>query len=93
MLNNYLYSIAKMKIWTTQEEGENLKRLFAGINKAEFARNHKFPGGDSMISQNISGHRPMSLEAAVIYTKAFDLSFILPSDNFCKIASGITDRH
>lgn len=61
MLNNYLYSIAKMKIWTKQEEGENLKRLLLGINQAEFARETQFPGGPSMISQNISGNRPLFL--------------------------------
>jgi phage repressor protein C with HTH and peptisase S24 domain len=71
MLNINLYSIAKMKTWTTQEEADNLKELFKSVeNKAEFAREHKFPGGASMISQNISGNRPISMEAAIIYSTA-----------------------
>jgi SOS-response transcriptional repressor LexA len=72
MLNIFLYSIAKMKIWNTQEEAENLSALFVGVNKAEFARKYNVPGGPSMLSQNVSGHRPISLEAAIAYAKGFD---------------------
>jgi SOS-response transcriptional repressor LexA len=74
MLNIFLYSIAKMKIWTTQEEADNLALRFAGVNKAEFARKFDVPGGASMLSQHVSGHRPISLEAAIAYTKGFDCS-------------------
>jgi phage repressor protein C with HTH and peptisase S24 domain len=63
-----------MKIWTAQEEADNLKELFKDVeNKAEFARNYKFPGGASMISQNISGNRPISMEAAIIYATALQV--------------------
>lgn len=55
-------------IWTTEEEAANLAALFAAVdNKAAFARTHNVPGGASMLSQHISGHRPMSMEAAVAY--------------------------
>jgi phage repressor protein C with HTH and peptisase S24 domain len=74
MLNNYLYSIAKMKILTTQEEAERLSKRFQGVNKAEFARTYEVPGGPSMLSQHVSGHRPISLEAAIAYAKGFKCS-------------------
>jgi phage repressor protein C with HTH and peptisase S24 domain len=74
MLNIYLYSIAKMKIWTAQEEADNLKKLFIGVNKKAFAEKWMVPGGPSMVSQHISGHRPISLEAAIAYAKGFECS-------------------
>lgn len=49
---------------------ESLKRD-KGISKALFARKYKVPGGASMISQHISDHRPISLEAASAYVKGF----------------------
>lgn len=59
---------------------ENLKRE-KGITKAAFARMNKVPGGASMISQNISGNRPISLEAASAYASGFgcNLADISPS--------------
>lgn len=63
-----------------EEEGGRLKKKFqslkaeTGMGKAEFARTFKVPGGASMISQNISGHRPISLEAAVAYMTGFKCS-------------------
>lgn len=71
MLNNLGYSIANVEIWTIEEEASRLGKRLQGINKAEFARLHKIPGGASMVSQHISGIRPMSLKAAVAYAKAF----------------------
>ena len=43
----------------------------AGRNQAAFARAHGIPGGASMVSQHISGHRPVSLEAAIAYARGF----------------------
>lgn len=61
-----------MKIWSTEEEAANLKKLFEAVgNKAEFVRVHKIKGGPSMLSQHLSGNRPMSLEAATIYAREF----------------------
>ena len=62
----------------TESDGARLKKRFAahksqtGMSKAEFARTFKIPGGASMISQHISGHRPISLEAAVAYMRGFN---------------------
>ena len=61
----------------TETDGARLQRMFdalkseTGMKKAEFARVFKFPGGASMISQHISGHRPISLDAMVAYAKGF----------------------
>jgi len=56
-----------------RQEGQRLAQLLArsGItNKAEFARDWKLKGGASMLSQHISGNRPISLDAAVVYCTA-----------------------
>lgn len=66
-----------MRKMTNQEVGLMLKRRFDelklrdGIGKAEFARQHGLKGGDSMISQHISGNRPIGIVAAMRYAKAF----------------------
>lgn len=65
-----------------ETDGSRLKKKFAalktetGMNKAAFARVFKVPGGASMISQHISGHRPIGLDAIVAYTKGFKCSVI-----------------
>lgn len=64
-----------MTIWTKQEEAEALKRRFMDVeNRADFAREFNVPGGDSMINQHITGHRSISLKAAVAYAKGFGCS-------------------
>jgi len=64
-----------LEIWTKEQEAKNLSHLFEGVsNKAAFAREFKVPGGASMLSQHCSGHRPMSLEAAIAYAKGFKCS-------------------
>lgn len=60
-----------MKIWTQEEEAKNLANLFAGKNRAAFAREFKVPGGQTMIYQHIKGLRPISLEAALCYAAGF----------------------
>ncbi len=55
----------------TMTDGHRLERLLGKANRAKFARDHKIKGGDSMISQHVSGHRPISLEAAIAYARAF----------------------
>ncbi len=60
-----------------QQEGQRLAQLLArhGItNKSEFARQHRLKGGPSMLSQHISGNRPISLDAAVVYCTALRVS-------------------
>jgi len=64
----------------TETDGARIQKMFdalkleTGMKKAEFARVFNFPGGASMISQHISGHRPISLDAMVAYTKGFNCS-------------------
>nr|DAO72422.1 MAG TPA: Repressor protein CI [Caudoviricetes sp.] len=53
------------------QEAAKLARRFRGRSKAAFAREFAVPGGPSMISQHISGHRPISLEAAAAYARGF----------------------
>lgn len=60
-----------MKIWSTEEEAMHLKALFDGVNRAKFARDNGFPGGQSMIYQHLTGNRPISLEAAMSYAAGF----------------------
>ncbi|MCY1197227.1 hypothetical protein D9M72_85890 [compost metagenome] len=60
-----------MKIWTTEEEAAALRDRFVGINRAQFARLYKVKGGQAMIYQHINGLRPVNLEAATVYAKAF----------------------
>ncbi|MGF6212368.1 S24 family peptidase [Comamonas sp. 4034] len=62
-----------LKIWTVEEEAEHLRQRFAGVKKAAFARDFKVPGGASMLSQHLSGHRPMNLAAATAYANGFDV--------------------
>ncbi|WP_155808260.1 hypothetical protein [Bordetella petrii] len=61
-----------MKIWTTEEEAAELRNRFVGVNRAAFARQHKIAGGQAMIYQHINGLRPMSMEAAIAYARAFN---------------------
>ena len=51
-----------------QTEGENLRRLLASCNKAQFAREHGL--NPSMIGQQMRGERPISLAYAKVYAKA-----------------------
>lgn len=52
---------------TPEQEGARLKELLGNRNKAQFAKDAKIPGGASMLSQHLSGHRPISLTAATAY--------------------------
>lgn len=59
------------EIWTVEEEAARLRARFAGVAKAAFARDHGVPGGPSMLSQHLSAHRPLNLEAATAYAAGF----------------------
>lgn len=54
-----------------ESDGDRIKALMGTRKKAEFARQFKVPGGPSMISQNISGNRPVSIEGAIAYAQGF----------------------
>ncbi len=58
-------------MWSTEEEARQLGERFKGVNQAAFARDFNIPGGPSMISQHIKGHRPIGLDAALAYAKGF----------------------
>lgn len=66
-----------MTTWTKEQEAEALRKRFEslkkerGVSRAAFARNFEIKGGDSMINQHITGHRPLSKDAAIAYAKGF----------------------
>ena len=60
-----------MKIWSIEEEAKRLEERFIAVNQAKFARDHKVPGGASMLSQHIKGRRPINLDAANSYADGF----------------------
>ena len=83
-----LASLYMGKIWTTQEEADNLAKRFEGLNQAEFARVHNLPGGPSMLNQHIKGRRPMNMDAALVYMKAFGVRLDEISPRLWKEMSG-----
>ena len=58
---------------SAETDGQRLDRLLGDRNRAEFARAHGIAGGGSMISQHVSGNRPISIEAAVGYSRGLGL--------------------
>ncbi|RST54126.1 helix-turn-helix transcriptional regulator [Variovorax sp. DXTD-1] len=90
MLNLSTISIA-CKMSDAKSEGEALGRRLAGRNKAEFARAHKIPGGPSMLSQNISGNRPISLEAGIAYAKALGCTLAEISPRLAAMVASASD--
>jgi len=81
-----------MKIWTTAEEAELLKKRFAKENRAKFAREHGLAGGDSMVYQHITGRRPISLEAALDYARAFGCSLAEISPRLALEVNDVANR-
>ncbi|WP_259343415.1 S24 family peptidase, partial [Bordetella avium] len=63
-----------MKIWSVEEEAENLRARFQGVNRAAFARENNIPGGQAMVYQHVTGRRPLNLEAATAYAAGFGCS-------------------
>lgn len=61
-------------IWSEEEEAARLHARFDKISQAKFARDHKVPGGASMVSQHIKGRRPINLDAAKAYARGFKCS-------------------
>lgn len=54
---------------TNEQEGARLAELLGDRNRTAFAKEFDVPGGGSMISQHVSGHRPISLKAAAAYAR------------------------
>jgi hypothetical protein len=67
MLNRLSFSVAQMS--ERDEERQALAKLLQGREQKAFAAEFGVPGGPSMISQHLSGHRPISLEAAIAYAR------------------------
>ena len=59
-------------MWNIEEEAKRLAARFDGINRAAFAREHKVPGGATMVYQHIQGLKPISMNAAKAYAKGFN---------------------
>src|SRR4051812_14436487 len=94
LLFGYADSIAlPMKHWTHAQEAERLADRFAGINRAEFARVHKVPGGGSMIYQHMQGIRPIGLEAAIAYARGFRVPLSEISPRLAQLARDALGGH
>lgn len=79
-------------MWTRAEEAARLKERFKTVqNQAKFAREHSVPGGASMLSQHMSGNRPISMEAAVAYARAFKVPLAEISPRLAKEAAAIAN--
>lgn len=62
-------------MWNHDDEARHLRERFTAVrNKAAWAREHQLPGGASMLSQHIHGHRPINLDAAIAYARGFGVS-------------------
>ncbi len=58
----------------SEREALVLRTLMGDRSKVAFARQHKLPGGASMLSQHLHGHRPIGLEAAVVYCRGLGVT-------------------
>jgi phage repressor protein C with HTH and peptisase S24 domain len=54
---------------TGLKDNDRLRELFKGKRRVEFVRETNFSGGTSMVSQHLSGNRPISLLAAKQYAE------------------------
>ena len=60
-----------------QTDAQRLKNLLrdlkaeTGMTQARFAEKHRLPGGPSMLSQHVSGNRPINLDHVTAYVAAF----------------------
>lgn len=73
---------------TPEEEGARLKALLGDRNKAQFAKENHVPGGPSMLSQHLSGHRPISLGAASAYARGLGVAVEAFSPRLAKAIAG-----
>ena len=83
------------EIWSIEEEGRRLGLRFVAvkaekkIGQAKFARDFEFPGGKSMVNQNISGNRSMTIIGATIYAQFFNCNLSEISPRIAKDVSAI----
>lgn len=74
------------------QEGAALKALLDGRpgTKKAFAINNAVPGGPSMLSQHISGHRPINLDAAYAYATGLGVPVSAFSPRLAKMINRLT---
>lgn len=82
-----------MQIDDAVDDGARLSALLGSRNRALFAREHKIPGGASMISQHVSGHRPISFKQAVRYAEALKVPLAEISPRLATLASRAASPH
>ena len=58
---------------TKQTEAANLRKLLKGRNMADFARRWNVPGGAQSIYNHLGGKMPISLGAAIAYSRGLDV--------------------
>lgn len=80
------------EIWSPEEEARRLKARFVGVKQSEFARKFNVPGGPSMLNQQISGTRPINMEAALAYAKGFRVSLHEISPRLALLAHELLDH-
>lgn len=71
------------------QEAEALARRFKGRNRAAFARETKFPGGQAMIYQNITGRKPISLDGVIAYANGFGCPIADISRHWAQVISSL----
>lgn len=71
-LNQSLFSVAYMS--ERDAERQALAALLGDREKKAFAKAIGLPEGASMLSQHLSGHRPISFEAAVCYAQGLGVT-------------------
>lgn len=59
---------------TEMTDGDRLRALLGNRKKSAWAKEHRISGGGSMISQHLSGHRPISFEQAVVYARCLGVT-------------------
>ncbi|MBU0752390.1 MAG: hypothetical protein KJ787_14040 [Gammaproteobacteria bacterium] len=73
-------------------EAERLQQLFKDINRAKFARDTAFPGGQSMIYQHITGRKPISPECADAYCSGLNITLDQLSPRLAEIATKLANH-
>lgn len=95
MLNAVVVSIANTMPANEPTDAERLRALIERleVSQAAFARAAGIPGGPSMLSQHMSGHRPIGLDAGIAYARGLRVSLREISPRLADLlteASGLT---
>lgn len=63
-----------MPVSSLPEDAKRIAKLLRGRNVSSFVREWGMPGGTAMVQQHKTGKRPISLDAAIVYARAFNRS-------------------